>query len=339
MDWFEGLTGFRETSYRETRARLEVVGGRLYSKVNGASYGIGFLELPSLSELRKQTAKSDDASGRTTLVVECGDVREIHRKMTSQGSVFQVASQFNLLEMQAPDITPEHGVTRYRFDHTQGPACAIAAGAATIYRNYFADVRGHSGQTSERQLDTLADLGARLSGETGLEQSELWTMRNGYALATESGLDAITRAVATADRQNIDEICGLLRVGVHRDVEVTDAPAADRPTVTQVFCSAMPVAYTSIPEYRWRALAQIVLDGAYEATLHVAVLNARRGLSRRVYLTQLGAGSFGNPEAWVLSAISKSLTRFRQSGLDVRIVCRHSPSDALSALAQDWRKL
>ena len=27
MDWFEKLTGFRETGYEETRARLEVVDG------------------------------------------------------------------------------------------------------------------------------------------------------------------------------------------------------------------------------------------------------------------------------------------------------------------------
>ena len=41
-------------------------------------------------------------------------------------------------------MTPEHGVTRYQHDRTQGPACAIAAGAATIYRNYFAPVGGGS---------------------------------------------------------------------------------------------------------------------------------------------------------------------------------------------------
>ena len=45
MDWFEKLTGFRETGYEETRARLEVVDGRLHSRVNGTSYEIGELEL------------------------------------------------------------------------------------------------------------------------------------------------------------------------------------------------------------------------------------------------------------------------------------------------------
>src|SRR5437667_12141333 len=82
--------------------------------------------------------------------------------MEKAGALFQAASQFNLLEMVSPTVTPEHGVTRYQHDRTQGPACAIAAGAATIYRNYFAPVGGGYGQTAERQFDGLADLGDAL---------------------------------------------------------------------------------------------------------------------------------------------------------------------------------
>jgi hypothetical protein len=69
---------------------------------------------------------------------------------TPTSALFQVASQFNALEMVAPNITPEDGVTRYQHDRTQGPACAIAAGAATIYRNYFVPVAGGIGQTAAR---------------------------------------------------------------------------------------------------------------------------------------------------------------------------------------------
>jgi hypothetical protein len=61
--------------------------------------------------------------------------------------------------MVGPAVTPEHGVTRYKDDPTQGPACAIAAGAATIYRNYFAPVGDGHGQTKERQLDYAAVTG------------------------------------------------------------------------------------------------------------------------------------------------------------------------------------
>jgi len=95
-----------------------------------------------------------------------------------------VASQFNLLETVSPSVTPERGVGIYENDCTQGPACAISAGAGTIYRNYFARVNGRTGQSATNQIDCLADIGAAM----GNSDNRLWEMRNGYALATESGL-------------------------------------------------------------------------------------------------------------------------------------------------------
>jgi hypothetical protein len=43
MDWFERLTGFKETGYAETRGKLAVVEQQLKSLVIGKSYGIGEL--------------------------------------------------------------------------------------------------------------------------------------------------------------------------------------------------------------------------------------------------------------------------------------------------------
>ncbi len=91
-----------------------------------------------------------------------GDVGQLHRDPANRHALFQVASQFNLLEMTGPDVTPEDGVTRYAYDRTQGPACAIAAGAATVYRNYFVPVGGQIGQTQDRQIDCLKDIGTAL---------------------------------------------------------------------------------------------------------------------------------------------------------------------------------
>ena len=76
-----------------------------------------------------------------------GDARELHARPEFAAASFQVASQFKLLEIVGPGITPEDGVTRYSGDRTQGPACASAAGARTIYRNYFVPVGGCLGQT------------------------------------------------------------------------------------------------------------------------------------------------------------------------------------------------
>ncbi len=307
MDWFEKLTGFREAGYDETRARLEIAGTRLRSRVNGASYETGELELVSLRTLRERAEAGGQLPGRIRTSVVTGDVRRMHQSLETAGALFQVASQFNLLEMVSPDVTPEHGVTRYQNDHTQGPACAIAAGAATIYRNYFAPIGGGQGQTATRQLDGLADLGATLSGRTKLPVRDLWTMKNGYALGNKVGLDAITQYLRTLAPDQIDALRGKLRIGVHRDVEVTEVAAPDRPRVSQAFCSALPVAYSQVPSAHWELFASLVLEAAYEATLWAAVLNAQRGASNVVFLTLLGGGAFGNPSSWIHAAIGRAL--------------------------------
>jgi hypothetical protein len=138
MNWFERLTGFEECGYDETRRKLEVDGPRLRSLINGRSYQIGALELVSLHSLRERVLGYEPIPGRLKVRVMTGDVGRLHKSPDLSGALFQVASQFNLLEMISPDVTPERGVTRYENDRTKGPACAIAAGAATIYRNYFA---------------------------------------------------------------------------------------------------------------------------------------------------------------------------------------------------------
>jgi hypothetical protein len=195
MDWFERLTGFKEAAYDDTRAKLKVDGRQLQSLINGKSYGIGELELVSLQTLRERMKSIGGLSGRLKVSVVTGDVREMHRSPEYAGALFQVASQFNLLEMASPEITPEHGVTRYQHDRTQGPACAIAAGVATIYRNYFAPVDGGKGQTKERQFDGLINLGEVLGKRLNQPVETLWTMRNGYALCTRAGLDAIAEHI------------------------------------------------------------------------------------------------------------------------------------------------
>jgi hypothetical protein len=116
MDWFESLTGFRETGYEGTRAKLKAEGSRLHSLVNGKSYGIGELELVSLRTLRERVRSSRALPGRLKVSVVRGDVRQMHQAPENAGALFQVASQFNLLEMVSPTVTPEDGVTRYQHD-------------------------------------------------------------------------------------------------------------------------------------------------------------------------------------------------------------------------------
>lgn len=337
MDWFTQITGFEEKNPHDVRARLSLEGQHLISSANGRACRIGTLTLPSLRDLRREAGSLDLTSAAISVSVVQGDVRTMHAAEEYRGALFQVASQFNMLEMVAPDVTPEDGVTRYQFDRTQGPACAIAAGAATIYRNYFVSVGGGIGQTASHQLDGLADLGRSLSERLDTPVSSLWSMQNGYALCTEPGLAAVGRLLAGADEQEIDPLRAALRIGLHHDVEVTDRGHETPTIVSQAFCSALPVAYSRISPAAWAGFATLVLEAAYEATMLAAALNAQRGASNIVLLTLLGGGAFGNADAWIYAALRRALTLAAHLPLDVRIVSYGPPSRELVAFVDSLR--
>jgi hypothetical protein len=336
MDWFERITGFAEADYASTQARLAVEGNSLVSRHDGRRHRFGQLELVTLRTLRARRAPVPSAGRRSTVRCLAGDARELHAQPEFAGATFQVASQFNLLEMIGPGVTPECGVTGYIHDKTQGPACAIAAGAGTIYRNYLVPVGGGIGQTHQREIDTLALLGDAFAQRLGWPLASLWTLRNGYALCKPDGLAAICRHLQRADDVELDHLRGLLAVGVHRDVAVTDVPGTEPPVVTQVYCSALPISYSGIPAPAWEPFARLILEAAYEATVLAAVEQARRGTSSTVLLTRLGGGAFGNPDPWIDDAILRGLGSVADEGLDVRLVSYRSVHPGMQRIESVW---
>ncbi len=313
--WFRERMGFEEEDPDQVRARLDLSGTTITSRVNGVRLGCGWLETPSLAELRD--LDRDMGDGRSVVSEVVGDVSALHQRPENTGALFQAASQFNLLEMVSPSVTPEAGVGIYSGDKTQGPACAIRCGGGTIYRNYFVEIDGSRGQTADRQVDCLADLGAALG-------PALWTMRNGYALASEAGLRTIASRLEGADEAERDRLRGLLRVGIQHDVEVLDAGH----DVTQVYGSALPVAYGDPPPALWEPFARLVLEASYEATL----LAARIWQAEPVFLTLLGGGVFGNAGAWIEDAIVRAVACV--PGLDVRIVSYGASSPVARAVVR-----
>ena len=339
MNWFERLTGFKEAGYEKVQSKLEVEDQILFSPTNGRRFQIGLLELVSLQELRKRVSAQDTQFGQLRLDLIQGDAGTLHREPQYKGALFQVASQFNLLEMISPHVKPEQGVAGYEYDRTQGPACAIAAGAATIYRNYFVPVEGHAGQRENRQLDGLADMGTALSTALVKPVSSLWQMVNGYALCTRAGLEWINAYLATLSPAEKDTLRSTLRIGVHWDVEVTDVDHGTGPLVSQALCSALPVAYSRIEKALWGPFASLVLEATYEATLLAGVLNARRGASNKVLLTLVGGGAFGNDRDWILQALSRALNMTRGYDLEVYVVSYGHISEDLYALSNRFENI
>jgi hypothetical protein len=326
MTWFETLTGFSEESPEQVRANISVDGNALKSRVNGQAFVCGELETPSLGELRERVCSSEYRTGKISVREVVADVQHLHIDESNAGSLFQVASQFNLLEMVSPNVTPERGVGIYENDRTQGPACAVAAGAGTIYRNYFAEVNGQIGQSAGNQIDCLADIGAAL----GNSESRLWEMRNGYALATKSGLEEISNRLQASSESELHALRQLLRIGIQWNTQVTLNDCNH--LVSQAYCSALPVAYSRHPLSLWADFARLILEAAYEATICVAILNSIRNGNNRLFLTLLGGGAFGNETDWIIGAIQRALNLYKHADLDVAIVSYGSSNQYVQLL-------
>lgn len=328
--WFSELTGFPEESPQQVRDNLILDGPRLISKANDRVLHWGQLEVASLGELRESLADLNVPAGKLRLSEVVGDVQKLHCAPENHGALFQVASQFNLLEMTSPHVTPEQGIDCYEYDLTQGPACAIACGAGTLYRNYFVPLSGGLGQTTNRQIDCLAQMGDALGNQAGA----LWQMHNGYALASEAGLRSIAKQLRSLDEPGRDKLRAQLRIGLQWDTEVTLSGTTNR--VTQAYCSALPVTYSRHASTLWEPFAELVLEAAYEATFAAAVLNRAQHGSSKLYLTLLGGGAFGNRESWILAAIRRAAKLFQGYDLDVGIVSYRSSQPGVYRLVQEF---
>jgi hypothetical protein len=152
----------------------------------------------------------------------------------------------------------------------------------------------------------------------GNSGDRLWTMTNGYAMTSHDGLIMIGNRLRAASESERDALRQLLRIGVQWNTQVTINDC--RHTVTQAYCSALPVAYSRQSADLWGEFARLVLEASYEATLCAAILNSRDNGTNRVFLTLLGGGAFGNATDWIMAAITRALTLHADRDLDVVIV-------------------
>ncbi len=312
--WFEQLTGFKEESPEYVRSNLRIEGNDFVSLGNSQRFSFGKLETLTLEELKKRCGKITDFNSKIQVEEIVADVQEFHSQKENSNALFQAASQFNLLEMVNPKITPEQGIDRYEFDYTQGPACAIACGAGTIYRNYFVEVNGQIGQSANNQIDCLGLIGEELKNE----ELNLWEMKNGYALINQNGLLMINKKIAEFTEIERESLKEKLKTGIQWNTEVTISKTKHK--VSQIYCSALPVAYSQIESFYWEYFARLILEATYESTLYTGLLNMEYNNSPKVFLTLVGGGAFGNEEYWILESMQKAIRKFKNVPLDIKIV-------------------
>lgn len=305
--------GFEEINPNQVRENIIIEDEFLISKANGKRFKHGKLEIPMLKTLRNEfnnlESLYDDKIKFEEIVA---NVRELHK--TKKNATFQAASQFNLLEMVSPYVNPESGVDRYDNDNTQGPACAIACGAGTIYRNYFVNVNGQIGQSSKVQINCLEEIDKYFNNQ----ENNYWNMQNGYAFVNRNGLNQISEEIKSLYSEDYEDLKSKLRIGLQKNTEVTISE--NKHTVTQVYCSALPIRYTNIDSDEWEVFARLILESLYESTFYIALKNFESTGNKELYLTLVGGGVFGNPISWIFDSIEKSILKFKNTPLDVKIV-------------------
>ena len=141
-----------------------------------------------------------------------------------EGSLFQVASQFNCLEAPSSRLVP---VSDYFYDPTQGPRASISAFPATLLRHYAAPAPD-GGRFTQREPAPQLNL---------LHQVAASEVQSGY-LQPQSIADP--PAFAKLLEERFDD----LEVGFHQDAQVVlganwDGPVEGERLISQVFTSTL----------------------------------------------------------------------------------------------------
>lgn len=248
---------------------------------SGREWRCGTFEVASLAQLKAGVAPGSAPVRLWVLdgVSPLNDIGNL-QATSGEGCLFQVASQFNCLEAPDPFIAK---VGDYLKDPTQGPRAAVSAFPATLLRHYAAP--GPDGSrfvqtTDGPQLDLLEGACGPGSGSNG------YLMGDGALSPVE-----IVRRL----EQNFEAIA----VGVQRDAEVVyganwlGGVPDPAPSIAQVFTSTVAGGYGGEQTFgtKFRAACTLLLRAAYLGTLRAAL----RSNERRVVLTLIGGGVFGNP--------------------------------------------
>jgi hypothetical protein len=281
-----------------TKAFVFDATGAATLQVGRQSWNAGRFSLSSVAELRAKAVLRRSASvakdARLRLFVIDGgsaitDIGSL-QACAGEGSLFQVASQFNCLESCGSSVVP---IEEYLSDSTQGPRASVSALPGTLLRHYAAPNKDGTRFTqlnNGAQLNLLADV-----CDAGVAR-----VHNGYL---QNSNVPNPRAFLAALETRFNSIC----VGVHDDVQVVlgynwsgAVPMSPAPRIGQVFTSTMAGGGYGKVTGEFEAICRQLLRAAYLGTLLAAVGSGRT----RVVLTLIGGGVFANPMGLIWDAIT-----------------------------------
>ena len=374
-DWFQKVFEIHEShNNRKDKITLEKSGNKNFIKTSKFKYLAGTFNTDTLENIRKEAKRKAIAyleMNKNRLPFDNKfivynldniEIMEEINDLVNKNACFQVASQTNCLEHPNKDVKPEDGITNYKNDHTQGPACAIAAAPGTYYRNYFV-MPGNKPQTEgANQINTLYYLEKEINN---LDSKKYFSIQNGYVTINTDQRQELKNLFASPDYQESNgnfqkKIVDKISVGIMANTEaiiggklnnmkfIKYEPRMDKKfTVTQIFCSAVNLdeehgGNGSDPESN-DILAKAILKAQYEATLWVAVINAINTGCNAVYLTSVGGGVFKNPIEWVIESINNAILEIQKIKFPLIVYIVHHSNTAseyyeLENLSYDFKR-
>lgn len=321
INWFHSAFGFIEkcqtiSDYHETFKKmysLYEIG--LKKKINGID--IGDFKLINLLYI-KTFLPQINRIGKVKINNIIADVIELHKNQDINNCTIQVASQLNCLEMINSEIIPEHGITIYQNDRTQGPLCVMCTPGGIAYRSYI------YGQSYCNQIDMSKNL---LKYLKELNPDINWTVINGYLkIDSIMMLQKINKTLGQ-NSEIKNNARNQILAGMHNDLGVYINNDLYNYCVNHVLCSGLPISYHTgelSKAHIWGLLAEIFLEAYYELTLLIACYNNNRiGTNKKCYLTKIGGGVFGMNNNTIIKAIKRAIEIIKNRGYDLEICLVH----------------
>ena len=84
--------------------------------------------------------------------------------------------------------------------------------------------------------------------------------------------------------------------------------------------------------------SEMCIRDSYEATFLAALQNSLKTGNKRVFLTLLGGGAFGNKSTWIINAILRALEVMKHADLDVFLVSYGAGNATAGEIIDRWHE-
>lgn len=313
-----------------------------------ARNALGSIEGDYMENVTEKGVEVESAQARALRVT---DVQYLQDSSENTGAVFMIASNFNALEGGRGFF--ENRLENMQYTPVQGENAALTTMGASLKRKYvfhtsYTQNAPHAGNVNLLQnLENNGVLRINVNGNvTRLNQSVHTNMIGDVAVGVHHNVVPTAgfyypysrknspgfHEVDTSAQKRIQFLENMQYLKKDRDPlyiynAMTPIQFLSQHHIHQVFTAALNVknyqTYTSNKEHA-ETTAQNILHAAYEGTLlEAARIADQEGTRKKVYLTLIGAGAFGNKLEWIADVFKNNTyihEALRYANIDVYLI-------------------